>query len=58
MGGVLDAIWFMALVICVSCAIYGFYLVGQSSGFENELLTKAAVFIEDIFNKVVGLFSN
>lgn len=56
-GLVLDAIWFVALVVCVSCAIYGFYLVGQNSGFENEVLTKAAMFIKDAFDKIVGFFS-
>ncbi len=56
-GLVLDAIWFVALVVCVSCAIYGFYLAGQNSGFENGILTKTAIFIEDVFYKAVGFFS-
>lgn len=56
-GVVLDSIWFVALVVCVSCAIYGLYAVGQNNGFENEILTKAAMFIKDVFDKIVGFFS-
>ncbi len=54
-GLVLDAIWFVALVICVSCAIYGLYAVGQNNGLENEIITKIAVFVQDIFGKLTSL---
>lgn len=56
-GGMLDAIWIVALVVCVSCAIYGFYLVGQTSGFENEVLTKVALLFEGVFNRIVGIIT-
>lgn len=54
-GLMLDGIWFVALVICVSCAIYGLYAVGQNNGFENEIITKIAVFIQDICGKLTSL---
>ena len=53
---ILDAIWFLALVICVSCAIYGLYIAGQVGGFENEVLTKIAMFIGGVFDKIIALF--
>ena len=55
-GLLLDAIWVIGLLICVGCTIYGLYFVGQANGFENEILTKAANYIEDVFIKLQTLF--
>ncbi|HBK68963.1 MAG TPA: hypothetical protein DDZ91_10000 [Firmicutes bacterium] len=54
-GVFLDGVWILALVVCVSCAIYGFYSVGQVNGFENEILTKSALFIKGVFCKLTSI---
>ena len=54
-GVFLDGVWILALVVCVSCSIYGFYSVGQINGFENEILTKSALFIKGVFCKLTSI---
>lgn len=55
-GILLDGIWLLAVIICVSCAIYGLYYAGQINGFEHPVLTHTAIFIQETFIKITDLF--